>query len=41
LSVAMNVTGLGPVRFCHATTRSDTQNVLVDSPVEGDRQATG
>ena len=34
LSVAMDVTGLGPVRFCHATTRSDTEIVLVDSPVE-------
>jgi putative phosphoesterase len=34
LSIAMEVTGLGPVRFCHATTRSDTEIVLVDSPVE-------
>ena len=34
LSVAVDVTGLGPVRFCHATTRSDTEIVLVDSPVE-------
>jgi predicted phosphodiesterase len=34
LSVALDVTGLGPVRFCHATTRSDTEIVLVDSPVE-------
>jgi predicted phosphodiesterase len=33
LSVAVDVTGLGPVRFCHATTRSDTEIVLVDSPV--------
>ena len=33
LSVALDVTGLGPVRFCHATTRSDTEIVLVDSPV--------
>ena len=30
----MDVTRLGPVRFCHATTRSDTEIVLVDSPVE-------
>ena len=33
LSVAVDVTGLGPVRFCHATTRRDTEIVLVDSPV--------
>jgi putative phosphoesterase len=39
LSVAMDVTGLGPVRFCHATTRSDTEIVLVDSPVEQYRDA--
>jgi putative phosphoesterase len=34
LSVTLEVTGLGPVRFCHATTRSDTEIVLVDSPVQ-------
>jgi putative phosphoesterase len=39
LSVTMDVTGLGPVRFCHATTRSDTEIVLVDSPVERYRDA--
>ncbi len=33
LSVVVDVTGLGRVRFCHATTRSDTEIVLVDSPV--------
>ena len=33
LSVTVDVTGLGLVRFCHATTRSDTEIVLVDSPV--------
>lgn len=33
LSVTLDVTGLGPTRFCHATTRSDTEIVLVDSPV--------
>jgi diadenosine tetraphosphatase ApaH/serine/threonine PP2A family protein phosphatase len=32
-------TGLGPVRFCHATTRSDTEIVLVDSPIERYRGA--
>jgi diadenosine tetraphosphatase ApaH/serine/threonine PP2A family protein phosphatase len=35
----MDVTGLGPVRFCHATTRSDTEIVLVDSPVDRYRDA--
>src|SRR5450759_2755730 len=34
LSVTLEVTGLGPVRFCHATTRSDTEIVLVDSPLD-------
>lgn len=33
LSVRLEVEGLGAVRFCHATTRSDTEIVLVDSPV--------
>src|SRR4029453_12198344 len=32
-SIAIEVSGLGQVRFCHATTRSDTEIVLVDSPV--------
>jgi predicted phosphodiesterase len=32
LSVTLEVTGLGPVLFCHATARSDTEIVLVDSP---------
>ena len=39
LSMAMDITGLGPVRFCHATTRSDTEIVLVDSPVQRYRDA--
>ena len=39
LSIAIDVTGLGPVRFCHATTRSDTEIVLVDSPIERYRDA--
>jgi predicted phosphodiesterase len=34
LSVALEVTGLGAVRFCHATTRSDTEIVLVDSSIK-------
>lgn len=33
LSVTLEVDGLGPVRFCHATAVSDTAIVLVDSPV--------
>ncbi|MBO0843873.1 MAG: metallophosphoesterase family protein [Nocardioides sp.] len=33
LDVSLDLDGLGPVRFCHATTRSDTEIVLVDSPV--------
>jgi predicted phosphodiesterase len=32
LSVTLEVSGLGPVLFCHATARSDTEIVLVDSP---------
>jgi len=34
LSLTLDVTGLGAVRFCHATTRSDTEIVLVDSPMD-------
>jgi predicted phosphodiesterase len=34
LSVTLDVDGLGPVRFCHATLRNDTDIVLVDSPIE-------
>jgi predicted phosphodiesterase len=39
LSVRLEVDGLGPVRFCHATTRSDTEIVLVDSPLDRYREA--
>jgi predicted phosphodiesterase len=39
LSVTLEVTGLGPVRFCHATARSDTEIVLVDSPIDRYRDA--
>jgi hypothetical protein len=35
----MDVTKLGLVRFCHATTRSDIEIVLVDLPVERYRNA--
>jgi predicted phosphodiesterase len=33
LTVSLDVDGLGGVLFCHATARSDTEMVLVDSPV--------
>jgi predicted phosphodiesterase len=39
LSVVLEVDGLGAARFCHATTRSDTEIVLVDSPVDRYREA--
>jgi predicted phosphodiesterase len=39
LTVTLDVTGLGPVAFCHATARSDTEMVLVDSPVDRYRAA--
>jgi predicted phosphodiesterase len=39
LSVTVEVTGLGPVRFCHATARNDTEMVLVDSPLDTYRDA--
>lgn len=34
LTVSLDIDGLGPVSFCHATTRTDTEIVLVDSPVD-------
>jgi predicted phosphodiesterase len=39
VSVTLPVEGLGPVLFCHATARSDTEIVLVDSPVERYQEA--
>jgi predicted phosphodiesterase len=33
LTVSIDVDGLGPVLFCHATARDDEEIVLVDSPV--------
>jgi predicted phosphodiesterase len=39
LSLTLDVTGLGAVRFCHATARSDTEIVLVDSPMDRYRAA--
>jgi putative phosphoesterase len=38
LSVSLEITGLGPTRFCHASTRNDTEIVLVDSPVDRYRE---
>jgi predicted phosphodiesterase len=32
-SVTLDVDGLGPVAFCHATARDDNEYILVDSPV--------
>ena len=34
LTVTLEVTGLGPVLFCHASPRRDDEMVLVDSPPE-------
>jgi putative phosphoesterase len=39
LSVTLEVTGLGAVRFCHATARDDAEFILVDSPLEHYREA--
>jgi predicted phosphodiesterase len=39
LSLTLDVTGLGPVLFCHATARNDTEIVLVDSPVDRYQEA--
>lgn len=39
LSARLDIDGLGPVRFCHATTRDDTEIVLVDSPIDRYRAA--
>lgn len=34
LGVVLDLDGLGPTRFCHATARSDSEIVLVDSTVD-------
>ena len=34
LTVSLDVDGLGPVLFCHATARDDEEIILVDSPME-------
>lgn len=41
LTVTLDIDGFGPVLFCHATTRTDTEIVLVDSPVDRYREAFG
>jgi predicted phosphodiesterase len=33
LTVTLDVDGVGPVAFCHATARDDNEYILVDSPV--------
>jgi predicted phosphodiesterase len=33
LTVTLDVDGLGPVAFCHATARDDNEYILVDSPI--------
>lgn len=38
-TVSLEVTGLGQVLFCHATPHSDTDTVLVDSPLDRYREA--
>ncbi len=39
LSVTLEVDGLGPVAFCHATARDDNEFILVDSPLANYRAA--
>jgi predicted phosphodiesterase len=39
LTVSLDVPGLGPVLFCHATPRRDDEMVLVDSPLPVWRRA--
>jgi putative phosphoesterase len=34
LTVTVDVNGLGPVAFCHATARDDNEMLLVDSPLD-------
>jgi len=39
LTVTLDVDGLGPVAFCHATARDDNEYILVDSPIRHFRAA--
>ncbi len=41
LTVSLDVEGLGPVLFCHATPRRDDEMVVVDSPMAVWRRAFG
>lgn len=39
LTVPLDIDGLGPVAFCHATARDDNEMILVDSPIDRFRDA--
>lgn len=39
LSVTLDIDGLGPVAFCHATARDDNEFIVVDSPLDHYRAA--
>ena len=39
LTVTLDIDGLGPVMFCHATARDDNEFITVDSPVSHYRAA--
>jgi predicted phosphodiesterase len=39
LTVTLDVDGLGPVAFCHASARDDNEYILVDSPIRHFREA--
>jgi len=41
LTVTLDVDGLGPVAFCHATARDDNEFILVDSPLRHFHDAFG
>ena len=34
LTVSIDIDGLGPTLFCHATPRRDDEFILVDSPIQ-------
>ena len=41
LTAQLDLPGVGPIGFCHATARNDNEMVLVDSPVEHFERAFG
>ena len=41
LSATLDVDGLGPVTFCHATARDDNEFITVDSPISHSQAAPG